>query len=221
MRLIEKIASVIAPDSCLVCGEEGSLFCESCRLSEIPLLGSSCFRCGAVSADYSTCQKCLRKFPLKHVWVVARYDSWAKELVHELKFEHRRSAAIPMARLMESILPILDDYLITWLSTSPQHMRMRGFDQAKLVSKELARGLLPFAPTLRRIHKVHQIGSSQAQRQRQLKGAFIPINKFLIKNSKILIIDDVATTGASLSEVARTLNKAGAKEVSAVVFART
>jgi ComF family protein len=97
----------------------------------------------------------------------------------------------------------------------------RGFDQSKLIAKSLARGRYKYSPLLRRLKKIHQIGANKKQRQEQLAGAFMAVNKYLIKNAKILLVDDVATTGASLEEAARTLKKAGAKEVSAVVFART
>lgn len=221
MLLLRKIISVIAPDNCIVCDDEGSLLCEACSEGEIPLAASSCYRCSENTRNFETCQKCRRTSPLSHVWVVTKYQEIAKDLISELKFDSRREAAKPIAKLCLSILPILDEVLVTHLPTSSLHIRRRGFDQAKLIAQMLALGKYRYAPLLRRIKKVHQIGSSKAIRQKHLKGAFIAVNKYMIKNSKILIVDDVATTAASLEECARTLKRAGAKEVSAVVFART
>ncbi|MEK7472381.1 MAG: phosphoribosyltransferase family protein [Patescibacteria group bacterium] len=168
-----------------------------------------------------TCQKCRQTSPLRHVWVVTKYKGLAKDLIGELKFDSRRDAAEPIAELCLSILPLLDNYIVTHLPTSSSHIRQRGFDQAKLIARLLARGRYRYTPLLRRTKKIHQIGASKAIRKKHLAGAFIAINRYMIKNSKILIVDDVATTAASLEECARTLKKAGAKEVSAVVFART
>ena len=221
MLLIRKIISVIAPDNCIVCDDEGSLLCEACALSEIPFAASTCYRCGQNTNNFETCQKCRRASPLSNVWVVTKYDSVAKDLIGELKFDSRRGAAVPMAGLCCGILPLLEGVIVTHLPTSPLHVRRRGYDQAKLIARELALGKYHYAPLLRRIKKIHQIGASKATRQKHLAGAFIAINKYLIKGSKILLVDDVATTGASLEEAARTLKRSGAKQVSAVVFART
>lgn len=221
MLIIRKIISVIAPDNCIVCGDEDSLLCEACSLAEISLAASTCYHCGENTRNFETCTKCRRSSPLSNVWVVTRYDSVAKNLIGELKFDSRRGAVEPIAKLCGSILPILDGFIVTHLPTSPLHIRRRGFDQAKLIARSLSRGQYHYAPLLRRINKIHQIGASQATRRKHLKGAFLPINKYLIKGSKLLLVDDVATTGASLEEAARTLKMAGAKQVSAVVFART
>lgn len=221
MLLIRKIISVIAPDECITCGYEGSLICEACTISEVPLAASTCYRCGEISKNFETCRKCRRKSPLSNVWVVSKYGGIAKDIVTELKFNSRRGAVEPTADLCLGILPILENHIITHLPTSPQHIRQRGFDQSKLLAKAISRRRYHYSPLLRRVNPVHQIGASKAKRQKQLAGAFIAINKYLIKGSKILLVDDVATTGASLEEAARTLKRAGAKQVSAVVFART
>lgn len=221
MQLLEKIISVIAPSVCLVCDDEGSLFCEACRQSEIVRVASTCYGCGEIANNFESCPRCRRTSPLAHVWVVAKYDGYVKDLIGELKFDSRRDASGPIAELCLEVLPLLEGVIVTHLPTSPLHIRRRGFDQARLIAKALARGRYHYSPLLARIKNVHQIGASKVTRQKQLKGAFRARNKYLIKGSKILLVDDVATTGASLEEAARTLKKAGAKQVSAVVFART
>lgn len=221
MSLVEKLIKVVAPAHCLVCLTEGESLCEACLESEIKHLSSACFACGNVSKNYSTCQKCRRKFPLKHVWVVTKYADWPKQIVHELKFSSRRDLAGPIAKMCRQTVPLLDGYLVTHLPTVPGRIRSRGFDQAKLIAKQFAKDFLPYYPLLARVEKVHQTGSTKKVRQRQIAGAFAPRSEYLIKGSRILLVDDVATTGSSLIEAAKTLKKAGAKEVSAVVLART
>jgi ComF family protein len=221
MLLLRKIISVISPETCIVCDDEGWLLCDACAYSEIPLAASTCYSCGEITKNFATCKKCRRKSPLSSVWIVTKYDATAKKLVGELKFNSRRGGAEPIARLCNKVLPIPDKSLVTHLPTSSFHIRQRGFDQSKLIAKKLAHRKYNYAPPLRRIKKIHQIGANKKQRQEQLAGAFVAVNRYLIKNAKILLVDDVATTGASLEEAAKTLKKAGAKEVSAVVFART
>lgn len=221
MFLLRKLISVITPDSCISCGDEGSLLCEACSYSEIPRVASACYACGAITNNFATCNKCRRRTPLVKVWVVTRYDTIAKELISELKFNSSREAIEPIASLCINTVPILEIDIVTHLPTSSTHIRQRGFDQSKFIAKRLASRRYRYAPLLRRIKKIHQTGSNKKQRREQIKGAFLAINKYLIANSRILLVDDVATTGASLEEAARTLKKAGAKEVSAIVFART
>lgn len=221
MLLLRKIISVIAPDNCIVCDDEGAILCEACSFAEIPQAASTCYHCTENTNNFETCKKCRRTSPLTHVWVVTKYQGIAKDLISELKFDSRRGAAKPIANLCHSVIPILEGYVATHLPTSPQHIRLRGFDQSRLIARYISRGHYRYVPLLRRIKKIHQIGASKAIRQKHLEGAFIAINKYMIKDSKILLVDDVATTGASLEEAARTLKRAGAKEVSAVVFART
>ncbi len=221
MTVFERLITLFTPDECMICDAEGLILCEACRASEILPLGSSCYRCGALTRDFSTCKSCLRHSPLARVWVASVYEEASRRIIHELKFEARRGAITSVAEQMLRCLPLLDGHIITFLPTASDHLRSRGFDQTKLIARYIGqRCNLPVYPLLYRNLKSHQVGASRSERINQIKNAFSSRSEHLIRGSKILLVDDVMTTGASMEEAARQLRKAGAREVSGVVFAR-
>lgn len=221
MLLFERIISLISPDECLACNEEGSVFCDACREAEIVAPASSCYHCGDITKDFATCLKCKNRSPLSHVWVASSYESFPRGLIHDFKFKAHRSAVTPIAEMCVATLPFLEGFIITHVPSSPPRIRERSFDHAKLLASRISRlQHLPHFSLLRRVKNVRQTGASKAERLRHMDGAFVSKSEYVIKGAKILLVDDVMTTGASLEEAARVLKMAGAKEICAVVFAR-
>jgi ComF family protein len=141
-----------------------------------------------------------------------------------MKFDCKRQAAEPIAQIMTELLqnlPTQIKYILTPLPTASSRIRQRGFDHSQLITKYLAKYLeLKPQSLLGRKSNVRQLGSSRSKRFEQTEQEFyIKDNKF-IKDSTILLVDDVVTTGASLSGAARVLLNAGAKQVHAIVFAQ-
>jgi ComF family protein len=222
MPLIERLISVVAPHNCITCGSEGALLCAWCRPDTCPKLPETCYRCHALSPDSAVCQKCRRESPLKHVWIRTGYDRVAKELIQAFKFARSQAAAPLLAEFIAEVLPFLpNNTIIVHIPAATSRVRERGYDQSRLLARHLAQQTkLVHSTLLCRIGQTRQVGANRKQRLEQLKGAFRPTKEFLIKGADILLVDDVLTTGATLEEAARTLKKAGARNVSAVVFAR-
>jgi predicted amidophosphoribosyltransferase len=110
--------------------------------------------------------------------------------------------------------------LIAYVPTAPQRVRERGYDQAALIAKELAiRSKLPYHTLLARTGTQRQLGQQRAVRKEQMTGAFRSLDKIDLQDKHVLLIDDVLTTGATCEAAARALRQAGAKRVSAAVFA--
>jgi ComF family protein len=169
------------------------------------------------------CPDCVGQNKPQHVWIFAEYSGLAKSLVHTLKFDCTRLAAIEMAELMDGCLPYFaNPPLVGYVPTAPARHRARGFDHAQLVAKELARlrGWHYTTFLARRKHN-RQLGADREQRKRQLKDTFRIVNHSLVKNRHILLVDDVVTTGATLEVCTKELKKAGAAQIDAAVFART
>lgn len=219
---VELLISLIAPHTCMVCGRDGALLCEWCLLDACSPLPERCFRCKALSKDSRVCNSCRRASGLSYVWVKTDYEGAAKELVHVLKFERAKAAAGIIAELMEQQLPYLDDsYVITYVPTASTRYRQRGYDQSRLIAKSIAKKRhLPCADALLRHGHGRQVGARRSERLTQLKGAFTVIRPDLIAGKRVLVVDDVVTTGASLSEVSKVLKQAGVRSVSAAVFAQ-
>jgi len=208
----------LAPHECLGCGREGHVICALCAAKLRPAV-ARCYRCQAKSPDGMTCPDCKKHTPLQAVHSLLRYESLAKEAVWLLKFQHARAAAIDIGRLLA---PLMDQphVYITHAPTATSRVRSRGYDQARLIAIALARcNQLTYAPLLARLGKTRQVGTSRQQRFEQQQHAF-RVTRALPPGCKVVIVDDVITTGATLEAASRALHKAGAVHIEAITFAQ-
>lgn len=167
------------------------------------------------------CAKCRNAKALKHVWVSCEYEGMQKELVRLFKYERARAAYIPIAVQMAETLPYLKpETIITFIPTATTRQRIRGYDQAKLMARRLAKLKgVTFMSLLERHGQTRQVGSTKKQRHEQAAKMFRFKGKD-IAGATIIIVDDILTTGASLESAARLLKQNNAKSVSAAVFAQ-
>jgi ComF family protein len=217
MTVIEKILNVYAPPRCESCGTQGSSLCVGC-IADIPSnVHSRCFMCGKWSKDFSTCGKCRRKTPLRNVWVAAEHTGALKGTIHNFKYERNRVAAKELAELIADRLPFLQVDAVTHVPTATSRVRMRGYDHSKLLAQAVGQNLkVKHRTLLGRIGQTQQMGSKRKERLLQVKGVYVSTRK---SPKSVLLIDDVLTTGATLSAAAKELRSAGAKEVYAAVIA--
>lgn len=213
--ILEKIVAIIAPHRCILCGNYNNKLCALCA-ADLPCLEvSACVLCGAPTVDWRTCHAC--KSPLAFIWPYAAYQDEIRAILHAYKFEHARALAEPLAACLAATIPYLDSsWAIVPTPTASARARQRGYDQAVLLARELAkkRGLQYRQPLVRQ-SSVRQVGASRTMRQRQATQLFVarPVR------GRVLLVDDVCTTGATLQAAAAALKKAGATEVAAVVVA--
>jgi len=219
--MIEHIISLIAPHTCLICKQEGALICKTCRIA-LPSAPSQCYRCGVISEQNKTCSRCRRQSPLDSVHVATSYEGASKDLLWQLKFNRARQAARTAADLMNNMMPRLpDSTLLVHVPTATARVRLRGYDQAALISRSFAahRGL-PWAGVLARITNDRQVGARRHVRIQQMQNAYRVVLPHMVQNRHVVLVDDVITTGSSLESAAQVLIAAGARSISAVVFAR-
>lgn len=222
MKILERLIGFIAPNDCLVCGAEGRFVCNWCSPDACPGLPERCYGCHKLSIDSKVCDGCRRKSSLKYVWVRTEYDGAAKLLIHKLKFERSAEASLPIAQLMAEDMPYLPpEAIVTHIPTAAMRYRQRGYDQAELIARHIARiKQVHYVPLLWRHGQTRQVGAKRAQRLHQLEGAFRPRNVHSIAGKHIIVVDDIVTTGATLNSAAKTLKASGAKRVDAAVFAQ-
>ena len=144
------------------------------------------------------------------------------------KFYHARSYADAYGRLLA--MKILRLYpegfdVLTWIPVSPLRKLCRGYDQVELLAKAVGRELeMTSVPALKKVrHNRPQSGiSGAAQRRANVLGAYQVTDPSLVSGKRVLLLDDILTTGATAGEVARVLLSAGAGEVhcAAVAAAR-
>ncbi len=137
-----------------------------------------------------------------------------------LKFQRQRAAAQVAATLIVAALPPglrLD--AVTAVPVAPARYRERGYNQSALIARFVARRLaLPCRTLLVRANARHQLGRGRAERLEQIQGAFYAPAR--LNGERLLIVDDVLTTGATLAECARSLRTAGSGPVWAATVAR-
>lgn len=220
MSLLDHLTSLFAPHECLGCGQEGPLLCAACsrRLRVIP---DRCFRCRQPTPEAKTCDACRRTTKLYRVRAATTYGDVAKKLVWQLKFQGAQSVARLLAKNMATGFSVSDTAIIAHIPTATSRVRSRGYDQAGLIARAFAREAgLPHLALLARVGQQHQVGAHRRQRLTQLAGAFRVTQPNLVRGRHIIIVDDVLTTGATLSAAAQVLEAAGAKRVEAAVFAQ-
>jgi len=153
------------------------------------------------------------------------YKENVRASILRYKFSGKRSYAAAYGRLlaMKLMKEGWDDTdVLTWIPISRQRKRKRGYDQTELFAKFTAEelGLEPI-PTLRKIRntKPQSIMGDAAHRRANILGAYAVIDPDFVKDKRVLLLDDIVTTGATASEAARMLLTAGAKEVKLATLA--
>lgn len=158
---------------------------------------------------------------------VCRFDGAARELVHRLKYGDRTELALTLGRMMaqagHELLAEAD--LIVPIPLHRTRLWTRRFNQAAALARELARhgGVACGQAALTRVKRTkQQVGLTRPQRADNLQGAFkvLPAMKPAVDGRRILLVDDVLTTGATANAAARALLRAGAREVDILTFAR-
>jgi ComF family protein len=218
MSFIDQLLSVLAPYECLGCRAEGNLLCKACT-HQLTVLQERCYRCLKLSAGAFTCPACRVASNLYRVRAGAAYSGVAKKLVWKLKSAGAQAAAQSMAARLLPLAGTSKELLVVPVPTATNRVRGRGYDQAKLLARELSRqARLPYLDCLMRSGHTHQVGALRHQRLSQLDGAFRVKDLQKIRGKHILLVDDVLTTGATLEAAAAVLRAAGAVWIEAAVF---
>lgn len=215
------------PSPCLLCGRHSSNgLCRLClrEVRDYGMLEASLCRCGLPSAtDAALCGRCLRRPPpFQATYCQWRYQFPLDRLINAYKHRGQLAAERTLQPLLyQQPLPWPQAELLCPLPTHWRRRLTRGFDQADRLAHLLAshwhrpveRLLLRHRPT------IHQQGLDRAQRVRNLRHAFVA--RPAARHRRILLIDDVMTTGTSARAASRALLEEGAEEVRVWVLART
>ena len=221
---IEQVWEVLFPARCLGCGRRDQVLCSACAPS-LPLLPpEACARCALPPLGSGPCRACSHLSPaLASVRAVFAYEGLARKAVHTLKFRSGRYLVPTMgAALRESLgrRPLAAD-LVVPVPLSGARMRERGYNQAELLAREVAQavgGVLATGLLAREDRRAQQTLAA-AERRTNVLGAFRCLDVERVRGRRLCVVDDVMTTGATLSACADAL-AAGASWIGAVVYAR-
>jgi ComF family protein len=244
----ESLFATLFPSDCRLCGAplvniSRLPVCEECLSAMRPISGGVCATCGErLVSPYAfsnergepRCGLCRRlEPPFAKAAAYGSYDGGLRELIHLLKYEQVRPAANVLGRMLaEAIEDLQPSFGVTVLLVPvPLHagkLRQRGFNQSELIARATLklkpagdRPVLKANVLERRRETQSQTGLTRHQRRENIRGAFVVTKPDEVRGREILLVDDVFTTGTTVSECARILRRAGASKVLVATVART
>lgn len=215
---------LLFPPECGGCDRTGSRWCIGCQKKIKILDGIVCDVCGLPQEQVGVCKTCLADRPHFHAlraWSV--FEEPIQHALHKLKYRKDISLGDALAFQMLSFVEKLN-WKIDMILPTPlgmQRMNERGYNQVAMVAKPLAMALeVEYTPDQlsRKKETRTQVGLTKVERKKNVEGAFQAGAK--VKRKHIVVMDDVSTTGATLSSIAESLYSAGAENVYALTVAR-
>ena len=242
------VFTILFPSDCRFCGAPLSQVsrlpvCDDCLAAMTPRQGIACAICGErltgrYAANETThepvCGDCLAHQPdFVKAAAYGSYEAGLRELIHLLKYERVRPAAGVLGRMLSEAIADLDPGfgdsapVVVPVPLYAVRLRQRGFNQSELIARAAlklrpAGREFPLNPGLLLRHRdtESQTGLTPRQRRENMRGAFRVPDPSQVKGRDILLVDDVFTTGTTISECARTLKRAGAARVWGATVAR-
>jgi predicted amidophosphoribosyltransferase len=216
------ILDLLLPARCVVCrASGGKQLCDGCR-ERLPLLRPPlCERCGAPTAwPVSRCRECSgRRLAFASARAAVEYDESVRRFVSAWKERGLRRLAAEAAALVVQAIPPPRVALVGFVPPDRERVLLRGHHPAERLARELGeRWELPVRPLLAWKRTIpHQRGLKLSERRRNVAGAFRPAAE---TPSRVALVDDVYTSGATAAAAASALRRAGARRVEVVTFAR-
>ncbi len=226
--LTSKFINFLYPSECPSCGKETDTFsiapfCLVCWSGMEKYTGPCCRICATpfTSEDATVCAECMKKPPyFAKAMSFGLFDGTLATAIHFFKFQRIKRLRSPLGELLADFDIAGIDAIIP-VPLSIKGLRERGFNQSLLLAKNLSdRKRIPLLmdSLLKKSETRPQLGLSKNERRLNLKGAFRTNRKFT--GMRLLLIDDVMTTGSTVNECSKELLLAGAEEVTVLTLAR-
>lgn len=238
-QIIRRLVNLVLPVECAVCqsvltDDPVPFFCRSCWNGVSRFTGPSCTRCGQpfaspVTLTYASrhmCASCrLRPPAYTRAWACFPYESPLLDAIRLFKYHGKVVLASYLGDLMgrdAGLLPPVD--MVMPVPLHSERLRNRGFNQALLLADRLNRRLqlpISYDNLIRLRPTLPQTELTRKERLNNLRRAFVVLRPEHVEDRRVLLIDDVLTTGTTVNECAKALRKAGSAEVYVLALART
>ena len=221
---LHRVAARLLPGSCLLCAADSAagLLCPACAAGLPRLPPALCPRCGDGTTLGERCGACLKDPPaFARTLALFRYEFPVDRLIQALKYGHQLPLAAWLGAQLGERLVAGDFDLVVPLPLHPARLRARGFNQSLEIARPLGRALgIPVAPDglIRTRATPPQAELPLKERARNVRGAFEYRGE--LAGQRVLLVDDVMTTGSTLREAARILALHGAGPITVAVAAR-
>jgi ComF family protein len=225
-KLKREALDLLFPKWCIGCGREGDFICASCRKLLPRLIPPLCPRCGRPQPEGRLCPGCASwQATIDGIRAPFRFEGLVRTAIHQLKYRNLRALSKTLAGFLGDYLDAspLPAAVLVPVPIHDQRLRERGYNQSRLLAQELSKlsGLPLVADCLirKRPAPPQARTGTVAERRSNVAGAFACRDQRL-ESEAVLLIDDVATSGATLDACAAALKEAGASSVWGLTLAR-
>lgn len=228
--LTQSFFDLLFPHYCVGCDKQNVLVCQDC-LGGVSFAEQICFICKSISQKGFVHDECARRlnipyYPTQILSACSYQSQLAQDLIHGLKYDGLLDGAKPCAEILAQFLRsqrilFSDKWVLTYVPLDQRKMNTRGFNQSELIARELSKIIrVPVEKLLIKSQSTKpQMKLSRQERLKNVKDAF-ETTKSPLPHKKIILLDDVVTTGSTLLECSKALSKAGAEEIIWLTLAR-
>ncbi len=218
------ILDLIFPKRCVSCGKFGAYICADCASTIEQVDKPVCPFCQRQAIEGKTHPGCAGRYRLDGLVVAVRYRGAIRAAIQKVKYKWAYDIEKVLVKLLVSCLWRFDlpgDVILVPVPLHVRRKRWRGFNQSEILAKSLAVAFgVPFSDSLIRIVETKtQVGLKRDERKKNVTGAFDIKNGMRVRERNFVLVDDVFTSGATISECCRVLKRAGAKSVWAMAVA--
>jgi competence protein ComFC len=225
------LIEIFFPKFCFRCQREGDYLCQDCLATLDILANNFCLCENPLTLPLAgKCPKCRQKFLDGLYFAISYKNELIKKLIHQFKYEpYVKELATSLASLIITHFNLIqkefspENYILIPVPLAKKKLRKRGYNQSEEIAKKLGKNFkIPLVTDclIKEKETPSQMELSKEERIKNIKGAFSVLSREKISGKKILLVDDVYTTGSTMEECSRVLKQAGAKEVWGVAVAR-
>lgn len=215
MSLYLNIIDMFFPRLCVGCGMTGEYLCDCCGAELRTLQQQECPRCRRLSDEGSFC--CENNFYFDQLIVALRYEKQGllKKLLVHFKYKYAKELAVFLAGFLRKW--VKEGWILVPVPLDKRKLKLRGFNQAELLASQLGE---VWDCLDRQVNPRRQAGLGRNERLENMEGLFSLRPGFEVNGRRIMLIDDVATTGSTLNECSKVLKDAGAEIICGLVLGR-